>query len=115
MGGALIELSSDSMKPAASVHARLHLRSRMTRMLDAEACRVARAAADQEMIAIGPTRRAAKAAQRKFTVWPLNNAPSGAVNSMNPGHVDAARLPRLAAQARDAVRQRSGFNVDRVG
>ncbi len=29
--------------------------------------------------------------------------------------VDAARVRRLAAQARDAVRQRSGFKVDLVG
>jgi 5-methylthioadenosine/S-adenosylhomocysteine deaminase len=70
----------------------------------------------------------------RLNVWPLNNAPSAVVNIMNPGHVDAvfvhgkvkkwrgrlvgvdaARVRRLTAQARDAVLQRSGFKIDLVG
>jgi 5-methylthioadenosine/S-adenosylhomocysteine deaminase len=70
----------------------------------------------------------------RLDVWPLNNAPSAVVNIMNPGHVDAvfvagkvkkwrgrlvgvdaARVRRLTGQARDAVLQRSGFNIDLVG
>jgi cytosine/adenosine deaminase-related metal-dependent hydrolase len=69
-----------------------------------------------------------------LNVWPLNNAPSAVVNIMNPGHVDAvfvrgkvkkwrgrlvgvdaARVRRLTAEARDAVLQRSGFKIDVVG
>jgi 5-methylthioadenosine/S-adenosylhomocysteine deaminase len=69
-----------------------------------------------------------------LNVWPLNNAPSAVANIMNPGHVesvfvrgkvrkwrgalvgvDAARVRRLIAQARDAVLARSGFRIDVVG
>jgi len=70
----------------------------------------------------------------RFDVWPLNNAPSVVANLMNPGHVeavfiagkvkkwrgslvgiDAARLLRLAQEARAAVMRRSNFTVDVVG
>jgi 5-methylthioadenosine/S-adenosylhomocysteine deaminase len=70
----------------------------------------------------------------RLNIWPLNNAPSAVVNIMNPGHVDTVfvrgkvkkwrgnlvgvdipRTLRLIADARDAVLQRSGFQVDLVG
>ena len=70
----------------------------------------------------------------RLNVWPLNNAPSAVVNIMNPGHVeavfvsgkvkkwrgrlvgvDADRVRRLTAAARDAVLARSGFRLDPVG
>lgn len=70
----------------------------------------------------------------RLNVWPLNNAPSAVANIMNAGHVDsvfvrgkvrkwrqrlvgvdAARVRRLTATARDAVLQRSGFKIDLVG
>jgi len=70
----------------------------------------------------------------RFDVWPLNNAPSVVANLMNPGHVeavfiagkvkkwrgslvgiDAARLLRLAQEARAAVMRRGNFAVDLVG
>jgi 5-methylthioadenosine/S-adenosylhomocysteine deaminase len=70
----------------------------------------------------------------RINVWPLNNAPSAVANIMNAGHVDTvfvrgkvkkwrgnltgvdvARVLSLTAQARDAVLQRSGFQVNLVG
>jgi 5-methylthioadenosine/S-adenosylhomocysteine deaminase len=70
----------------------------------------------------------------RLNIWPLNNAPSAVVNIMNPGHVDAVfvrgkvkkwrgnlvgvdvpHVLRLIANARDAVLQRSGFELDLVG
>ena len=70
----------------------------------------------------------------RINVWPLNNAPSAVVNIMNAGHVDTVfvrgkikkwrgnlvgvdlpRVLKLIADARDAVLQRSGFQVNLVG
>jgi 5-methylthioadenosine/S-adenosylhomocysteine deaminase len=70
----------------------------------------------------------------RINVWPLNNAPSAVANIMNAGHVDSvfvrgkvkkwrgnltdvdvARVLSLTAQARDAVLQRSGFQLNLVG
>jgi 5-methylthioadenosine/S-adenosylhomocysteine deaminase len=70
----------------------------------------------------------------RINVWPLNNAPGAVVNVMNPSNVDTvfiagkprkwrgglvgvdlARVIRLAAEARDAVVQRSGFKMDLLG
>ncbi len=70
----------------------------------------------------------------RLNIWPLNNAPSAVVNIMNPGHVDAVfvrgkvkkwrgnlvgvdvpHVLRVIASARDAVLQRSGFELDLVG
>ena len=70
----------------------------------------------------------------RFDVWPLNNAPSVVANLMNPGHVeavfiagkvrkwrgslvgvDAARILRLAQDARAAVMRRGNFALDVVG
>jgi 5-methylthioadenosine/S-adenosylhomocysteine deaminase len=70
----------------------------------------------------------------RINVWPLNNAPSAAVNIMNPGHVDTvfirgkvkkwrgnltgvdvAGVLKLVAEARDAVLRRSNFQVNLVG
>lgn len=70
----------------------------------------------------------------RLNVWPLNNAHSAVANIMNAGHVDAvfvagkvkkwqgqlvgvdaARVRRLTAKARDAVLQRAGFKIDLVG
>jgi cytosine/adenosine deaminase-related metal-dependent hydrolase len=67
-------------------------------------------------------------------VWPMNNAASMVVNRMNPSHVEAvfiagkvrkwrgslvdvdlAHIMRLAQEAREAVMQRGGFHVDRLG
>jgi 5-methylthioadenosine/S-adenosylhomocysteine deaminase len=67
-------------------------------------------------------------------VWPLNNAPMAVVNMMNPSHVDTvfiagkvkkwrgdlvgvdvARVLRLAAEARDAVLRRAGYQVNLLG
>jgi cytosine/adenosine deaminase-related metal-dependent hydrolase len=69
-----------------------------------------------------------------LSLWPLNNAPGTVVNLMNPGHVDAVfiagrlmkwrgklvgvdatRLMRMAAEARDAVMRRAGFSVNFLG
>jgi 5-methylthioadenosine/S-adenosylhomocysteine deaminase len=70
----------------------------------------------------------------RVNVWPLNNAPGVVVNLMNPMNVetvfvagmvkkwrgslvgvDAARVLRLAAQARDGVLQRAGFPMNLFG
>jgi len=70
----------------------------------------------------------------RFDVWPVNNAPSVVANLMNPGHVeavfiagkvkkwrgslvgvDAARMLRLAQDARAAVMRRGNFALDVVG
>ena len=70
----------------------------------------------------------------RINVWPLNNAPSAVANIMNPSHVDTvfirgkvkkwrgtltgvdvARVLKLTAEARDAVLQRSNFQVNLVG
>jgi len=70
----------------------------------------------------------------RFNIWPLNNAPGVVVNQMNPGNVDAVfiagkvkkwrgnlvgvdapRVLRLAADARDAVMRRAGFAVSLLG
>ena len=70
----------------------------------------------------------------RFDVWPLNNAPSVVANLMNPSHVeavfiagkvkkwrgslvgvDAARVLRLAQEARAAVMRRGNFALDVVG
>jgi 5-methylthioadenosine/S-adenosylhomocysteine deaminase len=70
----------------------------------------------------------------RFDVWPLNNAPSVVANLMNPSHVeavfiagkvkkwrgglvgvDAARVLRLAQEARAAVMRRGNFAMDVVG
>jgi cytosine/adenosine deaminase-related metal-dependent hydrolase len=70
----------------------------------------------------------------RLDVWPLNNAYSAAVNLMNPGHVDtvfiagrvkkwrgalvgvdAARVMRLAADARDGLLRRAGFPMNLLG
>ena len=67
-------------------------------------------------------------------VWPLNNAPMAVVNMMNPSHVDTvfiagkvkkwrgdlvgvdvARVLRLAAEARDGVLRRAGYQVNLLG
>src|SRR5262252_2249219 len=69
-----------------------------------------------------------------LSLWRLNNAPGTVVNLMNPGHVDAVfiagrlmkwrgklvgvdatRLMRMAAEARDAVMRRAGFSVNFLG
>jgi len=69
-----------------------------------------------------------------LSLWPLNNAAGTVVNLMNPGHVesvfvagkpkkwrgrlvgiDAARVMRLATEARDAVLRRAGFAMDFLG
>jgi len=69
-----------------------------------------------------------------LSLWPLNNAPGAVVNLMNPGNVeavfiagqvkkwrgklvgpDAARLMRMATEARDAVMRRTGFSVNFLG
>ena len=70
----------------------------------------------------------------RLDVWPLNNAPMAVVNLMNPSHieavfiagkvkkwrgelvgVDAARVARLVAEARDAVIRRAGFATNLLG
>jgi 5-methylthioadenosine/S-adenosylhomocysteine deaminase len=70
----------------------------------------------------------------RFDVWPVNNAPSVVANLMNPSHVeavfiagkvkkwrgslvgvDAARILRLAQDARTAVMRRGNFALDVVG
>jgi 5-methylthioadenosine/S-adenosylhomocysteine deaminase len=70
----------------------------------------------------------------RINVWPLNNAPGAVVNVMNPGHVDTVliagkpkkwrgslvgvdvpRVLRLAAEARDAVVRRAGFQMNLLG
>jgi 5-methylthioadenosine/S-adenosylhomocysteine deaminase len=70
----------------------------------------------------------------RLDVWPLNNAPGIVVNLMNPAHVDtvfiagkvkkwrgnlvgvdAARVRRLVAQARDAVLRRAGYKPNLLG
>jgi 5-methylthioadenosine/S-adenosylhomocysteine deaminase len=70
----------------------------------------------------------------RLDVWPLNNAPGVVVNLMNPSHVDtvfiagkvkkwrgslvgvdAARVRRLVADARDAVLRRAGFKANLLG
>jgi cytosine/adenosine deaminase-related metal-dependent hydrolase len=70
----------------------------------------------------------------RLDVWPLNNAPGVVVNLMNPCHVDtvfiagkvkkwrgslvgvdAARVRRLVADARDAVLRRAGFKSNLLG
>jgi 5-methylthioadenosine/S-adenosylhomocysteine deaminase len=70
----------------------------------------------------------------RLNVWPLNNAPGAVVNVMNPGHVDtvfiagkvkkwrgnlvgvdAPRVLRLVAEARDAVVRRAGFRMNLLG
>jgi 5-methylthioadenosine/S-adenosylhomocysteine deaminase len=70
----------------------------------------------------------------RINVWPINNAPSVVANIMNPSHVDtvfvrgkvkkwrgnltgvdAPRVLRLVKEARDAVLQRSNFQVNLVG
>jgi cytosine/adenosine deaminase-related metal-dependent hydrolase len=70
----------------------------------------------------------------RLDVWPLNNAPGVVVNLMNPNHVDtvfiagkvkkwrgrlvgvdAARVRRLVADARDAVLRRTGFHTNLLG
>ena len=70
----------------------------------------------------------------RLDVWPLNNAPMAVVNLMNPSHVeavfiagkvrkwrgelvgvDAARVARLVAEARDAVVRRAGFAANLLG
>jgi len=69
-----------------------------------------------------------------LSLWPLNNAPGAVVNLMNPGNVEAvfiagqvrkwrgklvgpeaARLMRMATEARDAVMRRAGFSVNFLG
>jgi 5-methylthioadenosine/S-adenosylhomocysteine deaminase len=70
----------------------------------------------------------------RLNVWPLNNAPGAVVNVMNPSHVDtvfiagkvkkwrgtlvgvdAPRVLRLVAEARDAVVRRAGFRMNLLG
>ena len=70
----------------------------------------------------------------RLDVWPLNNAPGVVVNLMNPSHVeavfiagkvrkwrgrlvgvDAQRVRRLVADARDAVLRRAGFRPNLLG
>jgi 5-methylthioadenosine/S-adenosylhomocysteine deaminase len=70
----------------------------------------------------------------RFDVWPVNNAPSAVANLMNASHVeavfiagkvkkwrgslvgvDAARVLRLAQDARAAVMRRGNFALDVVG
>jgi 5-methylthioadenosine/S-adenosylhomocysteine deaminase len=70
----------------------------------------------------------------RLNVWPLNNAPGAVVNVMDPSNVDTvfiagkpvkwrgglvgvdeARVRRLVQEARDAVVQRSGFELDLLG
>jgi cytosine/adenosine deaminase-related metal-dependent hydrolase len=70
----------------------------------------------------------------RLNVWPINNASGAVVNVMNPSHVDtvliagrvrkwrgslvgvdAPRVLRLAAEARDAVVRRAGFAVNLLG
>jgi 5-methylthioadenosine/S-adenosylhomocysteine deaminase len=70
----------------------------------------------------------------RLDVWPLNNAPMAVVNMMNPGHVDTVfiagkvkkwrgnlvgvdvpRVLRLAAEARDAVVRRAGYQANLLG
>jgi cytosine/adenosine deaminase-related metal-dependent hydrolase len=73
-------------------------------------------------------------AANNLDVWPLNNAPMAVVNMMNPSHVetvfiagkvkkwrgslvgvDVARVQRLAAEARDGVLRRAGYQVNLLG
>jgi cytosine/adenosine deaminase-related metal-dependent hydrolase len=70
----------------------------------------------------------------RWSIWPLNNAPGAVVNLMDTGNVDAvfiggqvrkwrgslvsvdrARVLRLVEQARDALVQRSGFEMNLLG
>jgi len=70
----------------------------------------------------------------RLNVWPLNNAPGVVVNLMNPSNVetvfiagkarkwrgnlvgvDAARVLRLAQEARDAVLRRADFKMNLLG
>ena len=70
----------------------------------------------------------------RLNVWPLNNAPGDVVNLMNPSNVenvfiagkikkwrgnlvgvDAARVVRLAQEARDGVLQRADFKLNLLG
>jgi 5-methylthioadenosine/S-adenosylhomocysteine deaminase len=70
----------------------------------------------------------------RISTWPLNNAPGVVVNLMNPSHVesvfiagkpkkwrgslvgvDVPRVLRLAAEARDRVLQRAGFQMNLLG
>jgi cytosine/adenosine deaminase-related metal-dependent hydrolase len=70
----------------------------------------------------------------RLTVWPINNAPGAVVSVMNPGHVDSVfiagkvrkwrgslvgvdvpRVLRLAAEGRDAVLRRAGFQMNLLG
>lgn len=70
----------------------------------------------------------------RLNLWPLNNAPGLVVNMMNAGNVEtviiagkvkkwrgslvgvnAARVQRLAQEARDAVMRRAGFAVNMFG
>jgi 5-methylthioadenosine/S-adenosylhomocysteine deaminase len=70
----------------------------------------------------------------RLDIWPLNNAAGAVVNLMSPGHVDtvfiagkvrkwrgnlvgidAARVRKLAQEARDDVLRRANFRVDLLG
>ena len=70
----------------------------------------------------------------RISTWPLNNAPGVVVNLMNPSHVesvfiagkpkkwrgnlvgvDVPRVLRLAAEARDRVLRRAGFQMNLLG
>jgi cytosine/adenosine deaminase-related metal-dependent hydrolase len=70
----------------------------------------------------------------RISTWPLNNAPGVVVNLMNPSHVesvfiagkpkkwrgnlvgvDVPRVLRLAAEARDRVLRRAGFQTNLLG
>ena len=70
----------------------------------------------------------------RLNVWPLNNAPGDVVNLMNPSNVenvfiagkikkwrgnlvgvDAARIVRLAQEARDGVLRRADFKLNLLG
>jgi 5-methylthioadenosine/S-adenosylhomocysteine deaminase len=70
----------------------------------------------------------------RISIWPLNNAPGVVVNLMNPSHVetvfiggkvkkwrgnlvgvDVPRVLRLAAEARDGLLRRTGFQMNLLG
>jgi 5-methylthioadenosine/S-adenosylhomocysteine deaminase len=70
----------------------------------------------------------------RINIWPLNNAPGVVVNLMNPSHVDTVfiggkvkkwrgnlvgvdvpRVLRMAAEARDALLRRAGFQMNLLG
>jgi 5-methylthioadenosine/S-adenosylhomocysteine deaminase len=91
---------------------------------------------DRKVGTLTPTKEADIVMLRadRLNVWPLNNAPGVVVNLMNPSNVetvfiagkarkwrgnlvgvDAARVLRLAREARDAVLRRADFKMNLLG